>query len=317
MARGLSKIFLASAVAMFTGNALACASCGCSLSSDWDTQGLGARAGFKMDLRYDFLNQNQVRSGSNKVDTWPQAGHEQELYTINRYTTLGLDYTSEGAWGVNVQLPYINRSHATNGMNFDGTDYGESHTQSLGDVKVLARYNGFLNNPELGLQFGLKLPTGSHTETFNGGPIAGQPLDRGLQPGTGTTDLLVGGFKTATLTQTTDGYLQVLGQFPLNSKDGYKTGNSVNVNLGVRYTDLGRLEPQFQLNARAIGKDKGANATPDDSGGVTLYASPGATYKVTDKLTVYGFLQLPVYQYLNGYQLAPRYLVSAGTRFSF
>lgn len=303
--------------ALFAINALACASCGCSLSSDWDTQGIGARAGFKVDLRYDYLNQNQVRSGGSAVGTWPQAGHEQELKTINRYTTLGLDYTTEGAWGFNLQLPYIDRSHATNGMNFDGTDYGESHTQSLGDVKFLARYNGFLNNPELGVQVGVKLPTGSHTEVFNAGPIAGQPLDRGLQPGTGTTDLLLGAYRTTTLTQTLDGYAQVLAQMPLNTKDGYKTGNSVNVNLGVRYTDLGRLEPQFQLNARAIGKDKGANATPADSGGVTVYASPGATYAVNDKLSVYGFVQLPVYQYLNGYQLAPRYLVSVGTRFSF
>jgi hypothetical protein len=44
--------------------ALACSSCGCTLSSDWSSQGLAPSGeGFRLDLRYDYFDQNQLRSG--------------------------------------------------------------------------------------------------------------------------------------------------------------------------------------------------------------------------------------------------------------
>ena len=87
--------------------------------------------------------------------------------------------------------------------------------------------------------------------------------------------------------------------------------------MGFRYTDLGNLVPQLQVNGRASANDAGANASPDDSGGKTLYLSPGATVAITEKIKAYAFIQLPIYQNLNGYQLAPKYIVSAGARFEF
>lgn len=297
--------------------AFACASCGCSLSSDWDSQGLSSGPGFRFDLRYDFLNQNQIRSGTGKVGSWPVAGHEQELYTKNQYLTAGFDYSASPNWGINVQVPYIDRSHATNGMSFDGSDAGTSHTHSLGDIKVIGRYTGLSEEKNTGIQFGLKLPTGSHTETFSGGAIAGDPLDRGVQPGSGTTDAIVGIFKFAPLSQNFDYFAQATAQLPLNNRDDYKPGNSLNVNVGFRYMGLGSIVPQLQINGRVSAKDSGANASPDDSGGKTLYLSPGVTLAITEKIKAYGFIQLPVYQNLNGYQLAPKYTVSVGTQFVF
>src|SRR5437899_13062473 len=47
--------------------ALACASCGCTLSSDWENLGFGGSSGLKLDLRYDYLNQNQLRSGTGTI----------------------------------------------------------------------------------------------------------------------------------------------------------------------------------------------------------------------------------------------------------
>src|SRR6476620_10701035 len=96
--------------------AFACSSCGCTLSSDWDSQGFATQSGFRVDLRYDYIDQSQLRSGTDAVDRddvpLPQE-REIELETINRYTTLGLDYSPDADWGVNVQVPYTNRSHST------------------------------------------------------------------------------------------------------------------------------------------------------------------------------------------------------------
>jgi hypothetical protein len=108
-----------------------------------------------------------------------------------------------------------------------------------------------------------------------------------------------------------------LGQVPLNSSDGFKPGSSLNANLGVRYLGFDAVVPQLQLNAKFLSRDSGANATPDDSGGTTLYLSPGFVAPISEKVKVFGFLQVPVYQNLNGYQLAPKYILSVGTRFEF
>ena len=55
----------------------------------------------------------------------------------------------------------------------------------------------------------------------------------------------------------------------------------------------------------------GAQAEPDDSGGRSLFLSPGVGYAVSKDVQLYGFLQLPLYQYVNGVQLTahhdPRY----------
>jgi len=51
------------------------------------------------------------------------------------------------------------------------------------------------------------------------------------------------------------------------------------------------------------GKDSGINAEPEDSGGRSLFISPGVSIAVTQDVRVYGFLQAPLYQYVNGVQL--------------
>ena len=295
--------------------ASACASCGCSLSSDWENQGLSSGAGFSFDLRYDYLNQNQVRHGTGAVSSWPVAGQEQELYTKNHYVTAALDYSPNADWGINLQLPYIHRTHGT---IEDGTgDTGSSKSSSMGDIKIIGRYLGFSEEKNIGMQFGMKLPTGSFKEKFSGGDLAGEALDRGLQPGTGTTDVIIGVFNFAPLSQNVDYFTQAIAQVPLSAREGYKTGPSLNANFGIRYLANEGYTPQLQINARVSGKDAGVNATPDDSGGKTIYLSPGVTFSVSEKIKIYGFFQLPVYQDLNGYQLAPRYTASIGTRFAF
>ena len=80
---------------------------------------------------------------------------------------------------------------------------------------------------------------------------------------------------------------------------------------------LDKIVPQIQVNSRVSAKDSGANASPDDSGGKTIYLSPGVTFIASERVTVFGFVQLPIYQNLNGYQLAPKYTASIGASFTF
>jgi hypothetical protein len=334
----LSRYHLtAGAAALFAifaaSSAQACASCGCTLSSDWESQGLSTSAGWKLDLRYDYLNQNQLRAGSSTIS--PQAAsrivnangnQEVEQYTNNHYFTLGLDYSANANWGVNVQLPYINRSHSTLGTASDGTTAGEgggqyvSHTDGLGDVKVVGRYQGFSSMHNLGLMLGLKLPTGSHTETgISTDPTAPGPvaIDRGLQPGTGTTDLIAGLYYFDLLDIDWGYFTQATVQTPVNSRDGYRPGVGENANAGIRYLGFESWTPQLQLNLRHSARDSGLNADTVSTGGTLAYLSPGAVVPVGKRTSLYAFAQMPIYQHVNGVQLAPHYTLSVGARFAF
>lgn len=334
----LTVLSLAATFGLFSsGEAMACASCGCSLNSDWQNLEYSFQPGLKLDLRYDFIDQNQLRSGTGTISpavaskivnyNGPQ---EVEKYTTNTYLTLGIDYSSKLDWGINVQVPFVIRDHSTLGTasaasegTLPGPNGGsyDSSTQNLGDIKVIGRYQGFTPKHNIGVLFGVKLPTGSYTLTGNstdptslGTPA---PIDRGLQPGTGTSDMIVGAYYNNTINMSLACFIQATYQAALYATQYYRPGNSINVSLGLRYTGFDIISPQLQLNVRDLQRDTGAMADNISTGGTLLYISPGVVAAATDRISLYSFVQVPLYQDLNGVQLAPRYTVSAGVRYAF
>ena len=59
----------------------------------------------------------------------------------------------------------------------------------------------------------------------------------------------------------------------------------------------------LQLNTLYRGRDSGSQAEPDDTGGKFLFLSPGISIALNKTIQIYGFVQLPLYQYVNGVQL--------------
>ena len=309
----LLAILLAAAPA-----AQACGACGCTLNSDWASQGYALKPGFRFDLRYDYFNQDQLRSGTKSVDRgsfdFPNDQEIQEK-TINRNLTLTLDYSPNADWGVAVVVPTYNRYHATTAAG--DTDPSFSSANGLGDLRVLGRYQGFSDDHSFGVQFGVKLPTGGTKQNFNAGAEAGMPLDAGLQLGTGTTDLLLGFYAFGDLGRDWGCFGQVLFQKPTAEKNGFKPADGVNANFGVRYTGIAGVTPHLQLNVRAEGRESGVNADVDNSGATLAYLSPGLTFNVSPAFQVYVFGQVPLAQRVNGLQLEPKWSASVGMHWTF
>lgn len=329
----LFRIIPVMAATTISTSVLACASCGCTLSSDWESQGFTVHPGLKGDIRYDYLNQNQLRHDTGRVSAATAshmvtgAGDPQEVekYTRNNYLTLGLDYTINASLGIAVQIPYINRDHTTLGVNSNGNDPADgaynTKISELGDVKVIGRYQGFTPQHNIGILLGFKLPSGRYTKTSTSidpaNPEDVVSVDRGLQPGTGTTDAILGAYYFDSLNKNWDYFAQITVQSALNSKDDYRPGTGYNFSVGMRYMGLTEAIPQIQLNTRYVEHDAGVNADQTSTGGTLMYLSPGLVVPVTKQASVYGFLQLPVYQNLRGVQLTPRYTVSVGAHFAF
>src|SRR5882757_6745493 len=305
-------------------NARACASCGCSLSSD-AAMGYSAIAGWRLSVEYDYIHQDQLRSGTRSVSGVPD-GNELERETLNRYITTGLNYAPNSDWNVSLFVPYVVRTHSTYG-EFDSTqplpELSSSHSSSLGDVRFIGNYQGILPTHNLGVQLGVKLPTGHYGTAVNfyGGPSAGEPLDASLQPGTGSTDIIVGGYYYQAISQDFDVFAN--GQFQSAVKhhmdepgNDYRPGNSTTLSFGLRYEAHPQWVPQLQVNLLHKSRDQGALADIQSTAGNVAYVSPGLTASVVPNLHVFGFVQVPVYSNLYGYQLFPRYTVSVGASYA-
>ena len=296
--------------------AQACSSCGCTLTSDWITQGLAGQPGTNIDLRYDYVPQTQLRAGISRVDRGAialPADREIEDYTYNHYVTLGLDHSWSPDWAVNIQVPFNIRPHRT--IAEGDLDASHSYTSGLGDVRATVRYQGFGGTGITGIQLGLKLPTGGFRDAFDSGPALGELLDRGLQNGSGTTDALVGAYRFGNLAGRFDYFLQGQLAVPLNSRSDYRPGVGGTASAGVHYNGWRGITPQLQFNLRVAEKDHGAEADRDNSGGTLLYVSPGGAVALGRHLTGFAFVQLPVYQRVNGFQITPVATATVGLRY--
>ena len=323
----------------------ACATCGCSLSSD-AAMGYSSSSGWMVSLEYDYINQNQLRSGTGSISpaqvaALNNAGGDQEVEndTINRYVTLGLSYAPSADWNFKLMVPYIDRSHSTYGSasNPLSSDYLSGATISgLGDIKFITSYQGLLPTHNLGFQLGVKLPTGDYggpnaagtgtvgrnPTSFASGPGAGSPVDTSLQAGTGSTDLIVGAYYYQPVSQNFDAFVN--GQFQAavtqrldQAGADFRPGNLTTVSFGLRYEANPDIVPQLQVNITRKSHDQGALADVTDTAGTVAYLSPGVTVTVAKNTHLYGFVQLPIYSRLDGYQLFPHWAASIGVTHAF
>jgi len=319
---------------------VACATCGCTLSAD-AAMGYSAAAGWRINLEDDYINQDQLRGSTgtaapSQVVNAPSdpalGGGEIEKQTINRYLTLGINYSPNSSWNLNLLVPYVNRDHTTYGVQLSPYSASESapdqisgaHVSGLADIRLIGSYQGLLATHNLGLQFGVKIPTGQFGTRvdFSSGPNAGMPLDASLQVGTGSTDVIVGAYYYQAVSQDFDAFIN--GQFQAavaqrqnEPGNDFRPGNSATMSLGVRYEATPRWVPQLQLNLYHKSADQGALADTPDTAGTVVYLSPGLTVPAMQHLHLYAFVQLPVYSKLDGYQVFPHWTASMGASYVF
>jgi hypothetical protein len=303
--------------------------------------GYSAATGWRVNLEYTYIDQDELRIGTrsatpaevvNNPSNPALGGGEIEKGTINRYLTLGINYRPSADWNVNLLVPYVVRTHTTYGTQLQPYTPGETapdqisgaRVDNLGDVKLMGNYQGLLPTHNLGLQLGVKLPTGQYGTKvdFYNGPNAGSPLDASLQAGTGSTDVIVGAYYYQAVSQNFDIFLNTQFQSAVTHKQNqpgndFRPGNSATFSVGLRYEANPKWIPQVQLNLLHRSPDQGALADTADTVGTVAYISPGITVQVTHKLHAYGVIQVPVYSNLHGYQLFPHYTATAGLSYAF
>ncbi len=315
----LSRALVCAAALCATTPTFACSAHVCQLPSDWLSQGLAAHPdSTSMSLRYDYVPQTQLRLGSRTIErssvTIPNS-EEIEKNTYNHMLNVALTHSFGNDWVVEVQVPVLSRPHST--FSEGEVELSRSRTHGIGDIRAIARFQGFGGNGVTGVELGLSLPTGHFHQLFQSGPAAGTLVDRGLQPGTGTTGAIIGAYHFSKLSGAFDYLVQVQGEVPLNSREGFKPGKAISATAGLTYNGWGRVKPQLQINFRAAKRDRGENADVEKSGGEQLFLAPGLSVRLSGSTVAFGVIQLPLYQRVNGYQITPKMMPSLGLQHKF
>lgn len=322
------------AMALLHGAAQAsCGSAFCTVNTYWDTQGLANASGLNIDLRYSYANANRLRAGSQRVSPATPSGSDEEIEnrrTINQLLELEADYAINDRWNVAVGVPLVIRDHT---HTFDSSITGPFEQQarftSLGDIRVVGKYKFDTGNPLAGggIRLGVKLPTGSIGATMNppdpSAPTVPYALERSAQPGTGSTDIIVGAYRFGSSETSAWGWF-ASGQLQsaVATRDGYRPGRQVQVDLGLNYGFSHELVGLLQLNLHRRSRDAGASANPA-SGGHSVNLSPGLSYAYTPQSRVYAFVQKAIVQHVNtdpataAGQLVAPWSVAVGISHSF
>ena len=301
----------------------ALASCGsafCTLMTDRYAQGTGnPHVGWSADLRIERVTQDQLRSGTHDIDAsqvTDEDAIERHTKNLNVVTTLG--YGFDASWSMSLRIPVVRRDHLHDPID-ETTGLTDTPEQwrftKLGDVQLLGRRQFATDDgvTSFALFGGLKLPTGSVDVTNEDASRA----ERALQPGTGTTDIVLGAASRRALGLTDALIGQVSFSAALNSHEDFKPGARLEVSAGWSHAYTPQVGSVLQLNLRQRAHDSGAQAEPDNSGSTAVDLSPGLTLAVDTSSILYVYLQVPLYQKVRGIQLVPRQSLAAGWTVDF
>jgi hypothetical protein len=273
-------------------------------------------------IQYAFMDQNINWSGSGPA---PAANNpDKEIRTS--FITAGMQYMLNRQWGFQVEVPTAYRHFVTTG-GATGSEIVGNTWAALGDIRVEGVYTGFFPDMSAGINFGFKLPTGNYTEND-----AFDDIDRDSEIGTGSLDVLLGGYYRHNLTA--DGrwilFTDELLDVPFLGRDDYTPagpqyylpGVELDGSLGVYYTGLnfGRLGvvpiAQMLYGYRLEDSGAGASSDPTSSGYSRILLSPGF------ELDMHPFIlnmdaEFPVYAHVNGDQLVAPVLVKCVISYMF
>ena len=301
----LFAVLLSLLNALIPGVAWSCA-CGCGVFEVGTAAMLPTHPGGMAFLEYDSLNQNKNWTGSSRGSD--DDNSDKQLRT--NFFTVGVQYMLDRKWGFMVEVPYWNRMFKTAD---DSGNIGRFNSSAVGDIRVRGLYTGFSADMSTGLAFGLKLPSGDYYAPG---------FDRDSQIGTGSTDLLFGGFHVGSLFGSAAWNWFANGQIqqPTLISGGYRPGAELDVAVGAYYhrwnLDGLKLSPLGQLVASRRLRDSGILANSPNSGYERLIVSPGFEVDASS-VRFYADVGFPVYQFVNGNQLvaSPLYKLNVGYAF--
>lgn len=303
-----------------------CGSANCFLVTG-TSEALVAPHAVTLDLSWRYVAMDRRLDGTREVDTvlTPKIdfenetivpGHHAEIQTLNSYLDLAL------GWGVTRRLTVIgvlpivarhDHEHYDDADTPDPVFNDSDGGAGFGDARLGARY-GFVVGVKnlLAGTLSVKAPTGAWKLHDAEGGIS----EPGLQPGTGSWDLVAGLYYARAITPNRFEWF-TSGSYRANGTNGleYATGDESVLSTGVEGAVGTRAFWSMQVNARHAGRDAYLGDPVPSTGSTWVALTPGL--RSSGPVSFYGFVQIPVYEKVNEQNLAPRYGVELGVAKTF
>jgi hypothetical protein len=313
------KISFAVMAAMLTPSVGWACACGCGVFDVATQSMLPQGPGGMIFMSYDYMDQNMNWSNGHPA---PAANNgDAEINTD--FTTLGMQYMFNRTWGVQVEVPYDVRHYEAYGSGAS-TTWG-----AFGDLRLEGIYTGFFPDMSAGVTFGLKLPTGD--DTHDDATPTGL-LDRDTELGSGSTDILLGGFYRHTLNSVAHGlywFAQAQLDVPVLIQGGYRPGVELDTSLGLYYQGLSLGKVNITPVAQMIPSERTSDTGPWASGGVNdppvgisdsgyqrVLLSPGIEFDM-HPVIVYADAEFDAVQFSRGNQLVAPVLFKVVVSYMF
>ncbi len=301
-----------------------CGSASCPLNTFRSIKAGGLSIGWT----YEYIMQDRIYVGSSLSFVGAIPGHHDEVQTLNERNILTLQLGVTDRVSFEMLVPFVHREHAHFQHEDTATVWESWNFSGLGDVALTAHYR--LADPESQYAPSVTLDAGVKTASGVTGlrNEAGEEAEVTIQPGTGSVDGLVGLHYEQNLaavppiagTYATMPFTAgVTYQFPGAGTDGYRFGNFLLVHMGTSYQVLERATILLQINGRLQGyADVGSTGEPrENTGGTWIFLSPGVEFQLAEGLSGKAYLQLPVYQNVNGIQQTARYNLFFNLAYAF
>ena len=310
---------LAAACAAPAVPALACDSSSCALLTRGQS-GTLPKGSFRLDLSFRYTDEDVRLDGSQPVadvyvpkvaftyaSIWP--AFHREIQASESFLQMDLGYGLTPRLSLEASLPlHTRREHTI--AHFGITQ--EYTTQGIGDVLLGARFSV---RPSLAAGFALQIPTGRYRLD---GDFDGSILDPTLQPGSGAFGY-VGTLQQAGRFARLGMGWSVAASYQANMRNDldYRFGNAAILTVNLSRPIAGKLSGSLQ--GKLFHQTRSVYLALDvPSTGMTfLYLTPALHYDAPGGVSVYGYVQLPAYRYVNDMQLAPRAAVLTGVSKTF
>ena len=274
---------------------------------------------FDLSIREDYTRfQNIDRAGAER-----RALESGEFDALDQscLTSIGLTYGVTDDLQVGAGIGYYAGRDFIDAESEDGVtaESAAADPDGLTDLSLVAKYRLLKGRPgNLSVLGGVIVPTGKDDVRLDNG----ERLEPSSQPGTGAFAFPVGLAYSRFLTSrvTTD----ASAVYTIRSEhDDFKVGDrfDLGVALAYRLTESIQAMPNWsvfaEVNGVWLGRDEQQGETNPNSGGWTVYLTPGGRVRITKNLALTVAPSFPVLQDLNGQQIQTRFKLAVNCDFSF
>lgn len=266
-------------------------------------------------IKYLSFSKDQLYAGENEISGNYNGKLEQEQDVV----LTGIRYGINKKMDIRLNIPYYKKDLKRRCyVGSPKSDVIKTTNNGLGDINMMGRYSLLSQKKgdscSLAVGLGMKIPTGD-SDKKNPLPFSKkyEYLGPGFQLGTGSWDpKLELGFTKNYLRSRIDSHLMYT--WGNQGKHGLEKGDVFKYNLAYSYALSKIYDLQLELNGIKADKSLNNNEIVTNSGGDTIFLTPGIHFKLKNNYNISVAVPITIYRDLNADAQAEKFALGEDYR---